>query len=101
MDINEELRKLPVEGYIWLNIRSTNTSTNVETHKAFKSFAKIETDDNYTQAIKKLLEYWDLFHNQSQIPELLGKIHLLEERVEQLEQKVESQRKEDKDEGVF
>lgn len=46
------------EGYIRFNIKAEDTEENQQTHDAFKEFCKVETDNNYTLGLRKLLEYY-------------------------------------------
>jgi len=52
------LDKLGVQGYIRFSIKADDTPENTSVHDAFKEFCKAETDNNYTQGIRKLLEYY-------------------------------------------
>ena len=45
-------------GYIRFSIKADDTVENHQVHEAFKEFCKIETDNNYTQGIRKLLEFY-------------------------------------------
>jgi hypothetical protein len=51
------LRQL-ADGYIRFGIQAKDTEENQKIHESFKEFCKIETDNNYTQGIRKLLEYY-------------------------------------------
>jgi hypothetical protein len=46
------------EGTVRFGIKAKDTLENIQIHSAFKEFCRIETDNNYTQGIKKLLEYY-------------------------------------------
>lgn len=46
------------KGYIRFSIRADDTIENKQVHEAFKEFCKVETDNNYTLGIRKLLEYY-------------------------------------------
>lgn len=52
------LDKLGVKGYVRFSIKADDTPENNSVHDAFKEFCKTETDNNYTQGIRKLLEYY-------------------------------------------
>jgi hypothetical protein len=101
MELEEALRKLPVEGYVWLNIRATNTPENVAIHTAFKDFCKQECDDNYTIGLKVLLGGFSL---DGSVPELVSKVKELEEKVSVLQKEVtdmKKRRNDDEDDGTF
>ena len=46
------------QGYIRFSIKAEDTLENLQTHSAFKEFCRIETDNNYTLGIRKLMEYY-------------------------------------------
>ena len=52
-----ELRDI-ANGTVRFSIKADDTLENLQVHSAFKEFCKIETDNNYTQGLKKLLEYY-------------------------------------------
>jgi hypothetical protein len=45
-------------GFIRFSIKADDTAENQSVHEAFREFCKIETDNNYTQGLRKLLEYY-------------------------------------------
>ena len=45
-------------GTVRFSIKADDTMENMQVHAAFKEFCKVETDNNYTQGLKKLLEYY-------------------------------------------
>jgi len=47
------------KGTIRFSIKADDTLENLQVHSAFKSFCQIETDNNYTLGIRKLLEYYE------------------------------------------
>lgn len=54
---NLGLREL-AEGFIRFSVKADDTEENQKVHEAFKNFCRIETDNNYTQGLRKLLEYY-------------------------------------------
>ena len=60
------------DGSIRFSIRADDTEENQKVHDAFKEFCKVETDNNYTQGLRKLLEYYqgdfkiEMLHNVQQ-----------------------------------
>lgn len=52
------LKDLNAEGFIRFSIKAKDTNENESVHKSFKEFCKLETDDNYTLGLRKLLEYY-------------------------------------------
>jgi DNA-binding MarR family transcriptional regulator len=55
----DTLKSISEEGYIRFSIKADDTEENVKVHNAFKQFAKVECDNNYTQALRKLMEYYE------------------------------------------
>jgi len=45
-------------GTVRFSIKADDTLENMQVHAAFKDFCRVETDNNYTQGLKKLLEYY-------------------------------------------
>lgn len=89
--IADELRKLPVEGFIWLHVRAVNTKNNSEIHEAFKQFAKEQCDDNYTIALKTLMGGYTTDDRSAilerEVQELKSSMLELKIRVKELEEK--------------
>ena len=52
-----ELRDF-AKGKTRFTISADDTLENMTIHESFKEFCRIETDNNYTQGIRKLLEYY-------------------------------------------
>ncbi len=46
------------KGIIRFSIKADDTLENLQVHSAFKNFCRAETDNNYTQGLRKLLEYY-------------------------------------------
>ena len=100
--IAAELRKLPVEGFIWLHVRATNTKNNAEIHDAFRAFAKAECDDNYTIALKTLMGGFDSDDKylalEKELQDLKSEHIQLKIRVKELEEKGHESKEDD---GTF
>jgi len=47
------------KGTIRFSIKAEDTLENLQVHCAFKNFCQVETDNNYTLGIRKLLEYYE------------------------------------------
>jgi len=58
-DYNTEnsLREI-AQGYIRFSIKTEDTEENNVVHNAFKEFCRVETNNDYTMGIRKLLEYY-------------------------------------------
>jgi hypothetical protein len=61
-DVDTNINKVDFKD-LWENktgftIKADDTQENKNVHKAFKDFCKIETDNNYTLGLRKLLEYY-------------------------------------------
>lgn len=96
---NNTLRSVSQNGYIRFSIKANDTDENVKVHEAFKDFAKVECDDNYTLALRKLLEYYEM---DVKYTIMYQKIEELEFNLKELENKLKEPKKENKkDEGVF
>jgi hypothetical protein len=55
-DINEiDLRDI-AKGFIRFSIKAEDTEQNQNVHNDFKEFCRLETDNNYTLGLRKLLE---------------------------------------------
>jgi hypothetical protein len=85
--IESSLRDLGVDGFIRFSIKAHNTEENMAVHNAFREFCKVETDNNYTLGIKKLLE------NYSQDT----KFDILYEMIQELEMKVDDKKSKEKE----
>lgn len=86
------------DGKIWFTIRANNTPENILIHKAFKDFAKIECDNNYTLGLRVLMEYRQAdFKYES----LYAQIQQLQAEVKELKLKLEPKKEKKEDEGTF
>ena len=57
-DINKDGLREISHGIIRFSIKADDTLENLQVHSAFKDFCRVETDNNYTQGLKKLIEYY-------------------------------------------
>lgn len=61
-DVETDVRKVDIkdfwEGKTGFTIRADDTEENRKVHTAFKEYCKVETDNSYTQGLRKLLEYY-------------------------------------------
>ncbi len=57
-DLNEALRSTGIDGFVRFSIKAENTESNVATHNGFKEFCRVETGNNFTLGLRKLLENW-------------------------------------------
>ena len=46
-------------GTVRFSIKADDTLENLHVHNAFKEYCKVETDNNYTQGLRKLLEFYE------------------------------------------
>lgn len=96
------LKDMGVDGYIGFSVKAKDTESNREVIRTFLSFAKDECDDNYTLAIKRLV---DNNMNLNLLDVLAAKVLEVETRVEGVEEKISGKKKDDKsvdvDDGVF
>ena len=88
-------------GYIRFSIKADDTKENQAVHDGFKEFSRVEADNNYTAALRKLLEYWEEDYKYSL---LNGAIISLSNEVEELKAELSNSKKEVKNEpekGTF
>jgi hypothetical protein len=57
-DLNQALRESAWEGYIGFTVKAKDNEQNNTIHEAFRTFCKLEADNNYTQGLKMLLDYY-------------------------------------------
>lgn len=77
-DFKKQTEKWDEEFYVWFTIKADRTKENESVQKGFKDFCKTETDNNYTQGLRKLLEFY----------EEDWKYESLHKRIENLEEEV-------------
>jgi hypothetical protein len=75
------LQKFGAKGYTFLSMRYIDVKENAVVVDNFKRFALSETDDNYIQALKKLLEYYQA---DMKYQNLLAELMFLKHEVELL-----------------
>lgn len=99
-DVDEEIRKIPAqERYIRFSIKCDDTRENQKVHEAFKEFAKLECDNNYTIALRKLLES---YQQDWKYESLSMRLMSVESAISAIErEKEEEKKKPEEDEGVF
>lgn len=95
MDINDiDLRDLS-KGFIRFSIKAEDTEQNQEVHQDFKEFCRIETDNNYTLGLKKLL---DTYSGDIKFEILYQEIQTLKNDIELLKVKPKENKDKDEDE---
>ena len=57
-DINKTLHKWDKEFWIVTTIKCKRNDQNEEVIDSFKKFCELETDNDYTQGLKRLLEHY-------------------------------------------
>jgi len=76
-EMDEEIRQIPADKkIIRFSIKADDTEANQAVHDAFKEFAKIECDNNYTQALKALLQAYEDDWRFEQLNERLTEIEM-------------------------
>ena len=84
--MNKELREMDIDNkFIRFSIKADDTEENQKVHDAFKEFCKVECDDNYTQGLRKLLEY---YQEDFKFTSIWDRIGMLSGEVEQLKIKL-------------
>lgn len=101
--LQDDLRELPVDGFIRFSIKAENTEKNSAIHLGFKAFAKMECNDDYTSALEKLLTY---YQDEAKYESLWDNIRHLKEEMDELRIVIEdkiAKPEQDKDEegGAF
>jgi hypothetical protein len=93
-EMDEEIRQIPADKkVIRFSIKADDTEANQAVHDAFKDFATIECDNNYTQALKVLLQAYEDDWRFEQLNERLSEVErkLFEPKTEeQVEKKEEA-----------
>lgn len=87
-----DLKGLADKGYIRFSIKAEDTPENVAVHAAFKQFAEIECDNNYTIALRSLLKNYE---SDYRFDALWQHIESLQEKVQLLEEKLEKPKSKD------
>ena len=92
MGMDEEIRTIPADKkIIRFSIKADDTEENQRVHDAFKKFSEIETDNNYTLALRKLLEFWESDWRYEQ----------LSYRIAEIESRISEPEKKEKEEVSF
>ena len=92
------LRALSNEGKIWFTIRANDTEQNSNIHKAFKLAAKQQYNDDYTMALKGLLELAD---GEAKFEMMYEKMVELNERITKLENNPVATKEVEENTGTF
>ena len=93
------LDELGVPGKVWLTIRADDTEHNRAVLGSFRDLARVECKNDYTIALRKLLEYYEA---DAKIELLWAAVTAMERRIEELEQFNEKKTaKVDKDKEMF
>lgn len=96
-EIEDKLRQLPVEGYVFLNIRALNTEENNATFERFKEYSKKFCGNNYTLAIQRLM---DTIADSEKYEQVFVQLADLNSRVSELERGNSSEEQKEET-GVF
>lgn len=89
-DMTEGLRDIGVNGFVRFTIRAQDNESNRATHEAFKRFCELECDNNYTFGIRRLLEEYE---SDAKIEMLWEQISALQQRVNEIEDKIAAPKK--------
>lgn len=90
-----KLSELDVPGFIYLKLRAEDSETNRKVFDAFRMMAKVECRNDYTIALRKLLEYYEA---DAKIELLWRAMQAMENRIEELERAKTTKHN---DEGAF
>jgi len=83
-DFEKGIREISPAGFTRFSIKATDTPQNQAIHDGFKEFCKIESNDDYTQGLKRLLEHYQTFN---MFEMMMERIVALEAEVDQLKNK--------------
>lgn len=100
-EIANGLRELPVEGKIRFTISADNTEDNSRVHETFKEFAKTECANNYTLALKTLM---NAMQSDFKYESIWDAVKQVQQEVSDLRTKVDSkheQKDKSHDSGLF
>lgn len=59
MDLDKDLREMPAQGRISLYMSSENTERNQAIYDAFRDYARVEWENDYTNALGYLLLFYE------------------------------------------
>lgn len=96
--VDEAIRQLPAEGFIRFSIKANDTAENQAIHDGFKEFARVECDDNYTLALKRLLED---YQGTAKFDVLYELIKALENDFISFKNSLKNKEPEEKEKGMF
>jgi len=100
-DVNTESLRDIAPGTIRFSIKAEDTKENEGVHAAFKEFCKVETDNNYTQGLRKLLEYYQNDFKYEMIYDKLEDQSITLEDLRGSIVELQKKPKEEKDEEMF
>lgn len=72
-DMRDDGLRGMAKGTVRFSIKADDTLENFHVHETFREFCRIECDNNYTQGLRKLLEYWEMEAKTSVIYEAISK----------------------------
>ena len=102
-EVNTDISKAPLrdfaDGFIRFNIKADDTEENQKVHEAFKEFCKLETDNNYTQGLRKLLEYYQGDFKYEMLYDRLDEQALLLQELK--ESVIQKQQRKEENTGLF
>ena len=98
-NIHRQLDKWNKEFWVWVLIKSKKNDSNEAIINGFRSFCEIETNNDYTQGLKRLLEYYEI---DSKYEMFARKFVEIEEKIAILEASLSKpKKKETEKKGVF
>jgi hypothetical protein len=95
-----DLTGLDVPGYIKFTIKADDTIENSTVHEAFKEMARIECGNDYTLALRKLLEYYERDAKFASLYDLIADLSVRVSELEALASQTVEQ-PEEEDGGTF
>lgn len=91
-----DLKGLDVPGYVKFTIKADDNIENNTVHEAFKEMAKVECGNDYTLALRKLLEYYE---RDAKFDSLYSLIVELDQRITVIEQALSDEPVEEEEDG--
>ena len=93
-----KLRDLTDNGFIRFSIKAKDTVENEEVHSQFRTFCKVECDDDYTLGLRTLMNYYS---DRGMFEAMWDNLKELEARIVELEVKDKPVEKKEVKLGTF
>lgn len=95
------LNGLSDKGFTRFSVKADDTKENQQVHDAFKEYCRIECDNNYTQGLRKLLEYYQGDFKYEALWDKVVGIEGVNQELQQQINELKAAPEQEKDGGVF